>query len=383
MSNILLGGIALSDMKLDSSYSSDMENNMNRIEWNQIQQNFNRPEYLKQFDELSFDNIAKPTCESESFINSTGINQTLQRNLDFQRGYSQFQKLDMHYDVVTKENFTHNNMIPSVSRRDFPTSINRSDRKLETFTGISDTYTAKKEKLHLFKPTPNLSWVNGMPAVTDKLQNRYLASNKNNMGNLPFENKVRVIPGLDGVNQGGRYSVYRVNPLNVDNLRSEINQKVTYKNKPIETVKKGEFRGPDFNLTKYKLPDFRETKFGDLLPSKSQFDGPKSTGVFTNVDSQRGASDIYYTTPATNTTMGDVPNIDTSIYEESKKENYYNDISHSVSGVLIKPVMTNINSFNNYETQRASTNSTYEGMMNVNNMTYKVDYKDIPLTTFT
>ena len=82
--------------------------------------------------------------------------------------------------------------------------------------------------------------------------NEYIASNKNNNGNLPFQTNVRVMPGIGTENQQGISQVYRVNPRTVDELRSEINQKVSYNNKPLETIKKGEMRGPDFNLTKYK-----------------------------------------------------------------------------------------------------------------------------------
>ncbi len=376
MSSILLDKSKFK--KLDSVYNSNMENIMNNIEYKQANQNFNKPEYLNQFDQLTFDNTSEPSAINDIH---KGASKILERNLDFQKDFSQFQESDMHYGVVDKYNFTHNNMIPSTSKRDFSNNTNsRHDRKLETFTGISDTYTKKTEKVPLFKPMSDLTWTNGMPAIASKLQNRYLPSNKNNMGDLPFENKIRVVPGLAGENQTGKYSVYRINPVNVDNLRSEINKKVTYENKPLETVKKGEVRGPDFNLTKFKVPDFRERKFSDLLPSKSLYDGPIQTGVFTNVASQRGENEFVQAGPAVNTNIGDIPNKNQSIYGDAKKESYTNDISHGITEVSNKPVMTNVKSFTNYETQRASTNSTYEGPI-TGIANYVKDYKDIPLTT--
>jgi hypothetical protein len=56
-----------------------------------------RPEYLKQFDELSFDTISEPTSINNSHNTITGINSSLQRNLDFQNNYSQFQQSNILY----------------------------------------------------------------------------------------------------------------------------------------------------------------------------------------------------------------------------------------------------------------------------------------------
>ena len=375
MSSILLDKSKLK--KLNSVYNSNLENAINNIEFNQTQQDFTKPEYLKQFDDLTFDNMNEPSAINDIH---KGANEILSRNLDFQNNFSQFQKSDMHYGVVDKYKFTHNNMIPNTAKRDFSNNADRSDRKLETFTGISDTYTRKVEKVPLFEPMNDLTWVQGMPNVTDKLQNRYLTSTKNNNGNLPFENKVKILPGVGGEVQTGRYSVYRINPVNVDNLRSEINKKVTYTNKPLETIKKGEMRGPDFNLTTFKMPDFREKKFSDLLPSKTNFDAHKLTGKFTNVVSQRGENEWIQPGPAINSTMGDAPNKNQSVYGDAKKENYMNDISHSITGVSNKPVMTNVKSFTNNETHRSTTNTNYEGPIS-SISSYVKDYKDIPLTT--
>jgi len=375
MSSILLDKSKIKN--LNSVYNSNIENTINNIEWKQIQQDFSKPEYLKQFDELTFDNQYEPSAINDIH---KGANQILSRNLDFQNNFSQFQQSDMHYGVVDKYNFTHNNMIPSSARRDVANNFDRSDRKLETFTGISDTYTKKVEKVPLFEPMNDLTWVQGMPNFTGELQNRYLTSTKNNNGDLPFENKVRILPGVGGEVQTGRYSVYRINPVNVDNLRSEINKKITYTNKPLETVKKGEMRAPDYHLTTFKMPDFREKKFSDLLPTKSLLEGTLQTGKFTNVDSQRGETEYLQPGPAVNINKGDVPNKNKSIYGDAKKETYMNDISHAVTEVSNKPVMTNIKSFTNYETHRSTTNSNYEG--NISSIgNYVKDYKDIPLTT--
>ena len=392
MSSILLGSLAYSGIdntkittpkinkELDSVYNSDLENSINMIEKRQIMQNYLKPEYLSQFDELRLDNISEPVSINSAHTTMTGVNTSLQRNLDFTNGYSQFQKDDMHYGITNE--FTHNNMTPNTSRRDY-TVDGRSQRKLEHFTGVSDTWVPKKEKMPLFQPMADLSWVNGMPTVTDKLTNRYLPSNKNNFGNLPFQTNVKVRPGLEMDNQEGNYAVYRINPRNVDQLRSDINQKVSYESKPLELLKKGELRAPDPTLTKQKMPDFRETKFDDLVASRSSTEGPKQTGDYTNITTQRNESINYQPGPSVNTTRGSGPDKNKTKFEPAKKSTYFNDNTHAVTDVTKRPVMTNAQSFTNYENQRASTNTQYEGPASnaLNSGIYTIDYKDVPLTT--
>ena len=387
MSGILLGPIANNTInnKLESIYNSNISGKMNMIERNQSMQasKYNsKSGFLNQFDDLRFDNIGEPVGVNEAFTTLNGVNSSLQRNLDFQRGYSDFQKNDMHYGVVDKNEFTHGNMIPNTSRRDFDNNSDRIGRKLETFTGAFQYYQPKKESVHLFEPMTDLTYIHGMPSITENVKNRYLPSNKNNNGNLPFETNIRVLPGLDNENQMGGYSVYRILPKNVDTLRSDTNQKISYENKPLETIKKGEVRGPNPNLTKFKMPDFRETKFEDLIPSKSSIEAPKNTGTFTNVYTMRNENDTYNPINAVNTNIGDGPDKGKTRFEPSKRENYLNDNTHGIGAIYNKPVMTNAKSFINYENQRASTNIEYEAPVGSGQTTgYTIDYKDVPLTT--
>ncbi len=383
MSSILLGPLAQNkaSKQLDAVYNSNISGKMNMIEHAQVMQNRTKPEFLNQFDDLRFDNISEPSSVNESFITVTGVNTSLQRNLDFANGYSQFAHSDMHYDVVSKENFVHNNMTPTTSRRDFSVNSDQAQRKLETFTGAFEHYTPKKEKQHLFEPMADLTYTHGMPAITEAVSNRFIPSNKNNYGNTPFDTNVRVRPGIDDKNQTGNYAVYRIMPKNVDALRSDINQKTTYEGRRNEAVKKGEFRGPDPNLTKFKLPDFKETKFDDLMPSKSHVEAPKQTGTYTNITTLRNEKENYNPGHAVNTKMGHGPDKSKTRFEPSKKENYLNDNTHAVTAVNNKPVMTNAKSFTAYENQRASTNIEYEAPLGSSQSGYVIDYSNIPLTT--
>ena len=363
-------------------YSSDMQNRIKAVEKKQAQQNFNRPEYLSMFDELSFDNISIPAGENDTYKTVLGYNASLKRDLQVRDNYSYFDNTtDGTYNIVAKNNFTHNNMAPNTTQRDINKSQNYSQRKLDIFTGSKTDLVLKKEKIQMFEPMKDLTWVNGAPVMSGELKQRYLPSNKNNMGNLPFESQVRVAPGIGTQVQTGRHEVYRMEPINVDGLRSDINKKITYNSKPLETIKKGEFRGPDFNLTKYKLPDFRTTDFGDLIPNASVVSGERKEGDYTNMDTTRGFSDIYYPGPSSMTTMGDGPDIGKTKYTESNKESYMNDPTHNMKDVNTKPVFTNIESWSNNDNQRTTINTNYQGPVQNATSTYSLNYNDVARQT--
>jgi hypothetical protein len=181
--------------------------------------------------------------------------------------------------------------------------------------------------------------------------------------------------------QEGNHAVYRINPRNIDSLRSDINQKISYENKPLETVKKGEFRAENPTLTKLKLPDYRETSFNDLIASKSLVEGPKQVGEYTNTATQRNEKQNYITGHAVNTSMGDGPDKSKTNFEKAKRESFLNDPTHGISSTN-KSVVTNVKSYTCYDNQRLTTNSQYEAPVSAGqNGNYTVDYKDVPLVT--
>lgn len=404
MESILLGGLALVGLnsskeqkptknnikknKLDDKYYSNISDKITKIERDQannLKKSIveKKPQFFSQFDELRFDTVNEPVAASDSHITITGVNKTLQRGLDLVNGYSGIQD-DLNYGIVSKENFTHNNMAPHTRRRDYSTDNDRSSRKLESFSGVSDYYVPKQEKYNLFEPMKNLTYVNGMPVFTDYLDDRYLASSKNNNGNLPFENNILVRPGLDGEIREGLGTVYRVTPRTTDALRADNNPKITYKNKPLETIKKGEIRGPDFNLTKVKVPDFRVQNFGDLVPVRAMNEKPKQTGEFTNVISQRGEYEREFSSgPSFNPNKGEGPSKNKTTFEQSKKTEGFNDPTHAVYAVNVKPVLQNKDSWSNRETQRTTTNITTPGTFSMTGGggTYVLDPNNVPITT--
>ena len=391
MSGILLGALAYSGLnnsinnlnniqKTNIQYNTNIKNSIKYIEKNQAKQDFTRPEYLNQFDDLRFDNIGNPAGENDTYKTVLGQNASLKRDLMMRDNYSFFDNTqDGTYNVVRPDQFMHNNMMPNTTQRDVSKSNDMSQRRMETFTGSTNNLILKTEKVPLFEPMKDLSWVNGAPAITKLIPNieqRYLASNKNNNGNLPFETKVRVAPGLGDKVQEGRYSVYRVNAPSIDQLRSDINQKVTYENKPLEAIKKGELRAPDFNITKYKLPDYREQKIEDFVPNLAAVNAQKQDGIYTNMNTERGDKVFYQPGPSNMTSMGDGPDIGKTMFQPAKKESYQADYTHNVIDVNNKPVFTNIKSWNNCDNQRSSVNTNYKGPIQNATTTYSLDYND-------
>ena len=368
--------------ELNSTYKSNIENTMNKLEKNQASTlKENKPEYFTQFDQLTFDSISDPVTISDAHITITGLDTGMQKAINFYNGYSNVQD-DLNYQVISKEQFTHKNMTPNTSRRDYTIADDsRATRRLEAFTGVNDNWVPKQEKYPLFEPMKNLTYVQGMPVFTDYMDDRYLASNKNNNGNLPFENNVFVKPGVDGENRNGLGTVYRVNPRTTDALRGDNNPKISYLNKPLETIKKGEMRGVDYNITKYKLPDFRETKFSDLVANKGEITGRIKTGKFTNIATQRNEAEVYYPGHATNTNMGDGPDKTKTSFSAAKRQELYNDPTHAVNAVNVRPVFTNTESYANRDNQRTTANYSGGGFVSPTDAGTWKPYEDIARQT--
>jgi len=391
MESLLLGtlsyyGNTINNTKYENtnynSYNGNIEEKINNIEETQAQTLKNNPEYFKQFDSLSFDNLSNPTSENMAHISRSGFNTFLQRDLDFNNGYSEFQNTDMHYNVIPKEEFVHNNMIPFTSRRETFINLDSNTRKYEQLSGNNSTWKNKKEVEPFFNPVKDMNNVFGMPVMTEQLSQRYNPSLKNNYGNLPFQTDIKVTPGLDGKNSAP-YAVHRVMPRNIDDLRSEINKKVSYESKPLETIKKGDIRAIESQITNFKLPSYREVSFDDLIPNKFYVEGEKKTGKFVHIDTERGMTDYDYIGGAYDSNKGFAPNIDNTNFTPAKRENYLNDFTHALNAVNTRPIFTNIESYTNYETDRSEISQELHatGAYNINLSSYYNDNYNIAKPT--
>ncbi len=370
MEGILLGSLSylghnytnkqnnkIKENTLENFYDSNIEQNMNTIEQTQSNRLMKEPEFYKQFDSLKLNsNYEEPASNIFSDFNNIINN--------------------------NNQNMIHSNMTPFTSRRDLYENFTNQSIKYERLSGNDNLWKNKKEIEPLFEPMRDLTNPFGMPVMTSELQGRYTPSNKNNYGNLPFQSDVKVLPGIDG-KESAPYAVTRVVPRNIDDLRSEINKKVSYESKPLETIKKGELRGTDFNISRYKVPSYRENTTDDFVKNAGVTNAAKVTGEFAHVDSQRGQDEFLYMGHATDSRQGNFINQEQTYFTDSKKENYLNDFTHSINAVNTRPVFLNTDSYTAYENQRlTSTADVRASGVNMNSGgSYHIDRKAVANTT--
>ena len=349
----------------NDSFNDNMVFKSNSLEKKQLynlEKNINNLELLHNFNELTFSS------------NKNVIPQNVNNN------YTNFKSTDnMTYNIINQNKLTHNNMNPFSIKRDLTRSMTKSQRSLELFTGQLSEYTKKKEIEPLFKPVNNYGDVLYFNSF---VKNRLKPSIKNNDGILPFKTNLKVSPGINNEKQKGRHNVYRINPLNIDEFKNDNHKQQTYINKPLETVKKGNMRSIDPNITKFKVKDFIEKNFTDLLPTRSDVNLGRTSKEFTNMMTKRNISATERKGPKNNSAYSDTKNHNNILYSDVKKENYLNDSLRSAKGSIFPPNLSNDKSIIRTNNNRNLTNSEYFGNA-VNNQKdgYTIDYNNIPNKT--
>ena len=305
------------------------------------------------FEPLSIKNGGVVKSMNEAPMNGSIEDPRLKREIDYMEGFSDFNGTKMDYGVTN--DFTHNNMIPSTSKRDQPLmNYDNFNRRLDLQTGSSRDWVPKKEVEKMFAPTKHGTKGVSKLILNGELDSRYITSHKNNMGNLPFQSKVKVRPGVDGNIQEGRHNTYRVLPRGIDELRSESNQRLTYEQPVIQSGKQGRLPSKiGEHQTLKNLYDSRQVQEGRASYSKS-VPRPKLTH---KVSDNRATSQSYQG-PAVNTQSG---NVVLGKYEESGRQNYLGDgIGHGLNNIS-KGINVIKNSIQQYATNRDSTSHTITG----------------------
>jgi hypothetical protein len=362
-----------------SNYTTNITNNINKATEKQAK-DLKENGFGKQFDAIMVDNVDNvPVGVNESYNSFNGFDTSLQRDIDFTNGYSEFSNTEMHYDVTAKENMMISNMSPHTSKRDYKVNKDNS-HILGLHTGNDEFYKSKEtfEPVTLFEPMKDLTYVNGAPSFTDELEDRYVASYKNNMGDLPFKANMKVTPGLkeqeQNANRGN--AVYRILPKTTEEIRGITNPKVEYKAPNIESGMRGHKAAVEYKLTKLKKTTHkpRENEIGNY----SQVSKPVKEGKYKKPTTKRTVSRENFGT-AYNSTEGHKQK---GKYEKSSKVTFVDDSgSRGVSNVNVKPVLQNSKSFSNNDNQRTSSNHTITGTVTNLNEGYTLNNKDIPLTT--
>jgi hypothetical protein len=137
-------------------------------------------------------------------------------------------------ELITKDNFTHNNMVPFTSARESHQS-NTHGNVLDHMIGSKTHSNRKNEQAPLFKNEENMHWINGTPNQTDFMRSRVNNGMSQN-NTLPFEPE-KVAPGLglgygtEGSTKGfnsGMESRDIYSQQTVDDLRITTNPKQVY-----------------------------------------------------------------------------------------------------------------------------------------------------------
>lgn len=139
-------------------------------------------------------------------------------------------------NVVSKNDFKHNNMAPFFGSKVLGSTINPNVNEtiLDNLVGSGSQVIEKKERAPLFKPQKDVNFAYGAPNQSDFYQSRQNPSS--NMSNVKLWDSITVGPGLDagycadgelGFNSGMAARDKWVD-RNVDQLRTKTNPKVTY-----------------------------------------------------------------------------------------------------------------------------------------------------------
>ena len=146
--------------------------------------------------------------------------------------------------------------------------------KLDIHTGRSEFNFHKKETNNFFKPSKDVSFINGSPNVNNKIEDRYAKSN-NRTCELPFE-QIKVASGLGqsyGSKGKGGFHQFDINdiarPKTIDELRTLSNPRKTY-SQPVQTGKSTiDKRASSAKVVKHRVPK-------TFHQSKKDFIAPKS-----------------------------------------------------------------------------------------------------------
>lgn len=279
------------------------------------------------------------------------------------------------YKIINDNNFTYNahdkdkfvHVKPFTNKKgDTLLRLDSSNRNLEIFTGQPSEYIHKKEINSLYKIQPKQENTL-MSAATE---NRYIPSNKNNNGFLPFENNIKVLPGTENKIQTGRNQVYRINLPDIDKLRSKINKKESFKNKPLITSKYGELGTINGDLTKFKHKDFIEKNFTDLLPTKADINMSKITGEYIDMNTNRDLKSIRRTNPSFNPLMGVANGKDSSQYTAPKRSTFKQDPTVGIKNLNPLPTINNKRSVQVGNSSRITSNKEIYGAAKFGNQLY-------------
>jgi len=328
------------------------------------------PGFLSQFEPMRIDNPKDPVS-SNNIENKIGRGSNvrrmqMERKMALDGGFSDFRKgSDMTYNVVSGNDFIHNNMVPWFKRgagkgygpdTDMQRKLDDvKQRKMETFTGSLNNleYRPKTERRPLFNPQVGLTNIYGTPNFTDYMQSRYIPSRERR--NELVHQPIRTTPGLNlgynEVSKQGYHDYFRALPRTVDETRTATNPKISYGNVVIPG-KKGDRRAPIPNVAKRKPETYKENDPRDLVKSTSYYRAPSIYGHYDAPSTNRQMTSRAYYPPAKFDSTVHKPE---SLYERTKishKENFNHPSPRNVTGIDQEKSTGNVKSYHFKPTMR-------------------------------
>ena len=230
-------------------------------------------------------------------------------------------------NTITKddnlETFDTTWAIPLNRKNTQPMQTESFQNKLELFTGNQQFNFHKKETTNFFKPSKDISFVDGSPVVTEKLSDRYVKS-RTRQTELPFEQE-KVGRGI-GQNYGNRgkggFHQFEINeivrPKNVDELRTLNNPKVIYK-PPVISGKGIAGRSATPNVKRYRPTKTFLNKPSRYLKTTGAYLKESSKPEFILKTPSRARSKALYgsASPATRINQMEIPE-----FRKSTRNNY-------------------------------------------------------------
>ena len=187
--------------------------------------------------------------------------------------------------------------------------------KLDIHTGRSEFNFHKKETNNFFKPSKDVSFINGSPNVNSKIEDRYIKSN-NRTTELPFE-QIQVASGVGqsyGSEGKGAFHQFDINeiarPKTIDELRTLSNPKKTY-SPPVQTGKSTiDKRASSAKVVKHRVPKtFHQSKKDFIAPKSSVNKESKRPKIIVRAVNKRHKEYAGHSAPASKVNPSNRPGV--------------------------------------------------------------------------
>lgn len=303
--------------------------------------------------------------------------------------YTNIENLNYNYNVVKDKDFKHNNMYHNrggftiINGERIPQPTFNKNPIIENFLGSSyDRIPVKQEVPNMFSPHTGISKGRSEQYNFTDYKDRIVTSDRRNDARLTEPQ--RVPPGLgrdpNDNSQRGLHPLVRILPKNVDDLRTAIHQKVTYKNQvvPGQFISKQPVIAPFEKRTADTFMVDRPIEKG-----RAQYTATKRVGEFDMKPTERDINKRSYTGPAYNSaTYSKEQRLNYNI--EDPKRNEYAEPEPLGASASVKAQSLNDPStiiLPDTQRQTMSNNSYRSGVSTNHNKGKAINFEDTPRQT--